>query len=160
MHLSRQTWAQVFAHGAAGACLLAVLSFSLLPYVSHAQTSGTANTIGTGNTTQGTTIGTGNTSTSGCAATGQGQTIANPLKFCSLEQLLDAILDAAIKLGTVVLTLALIYTGFRFVAARGNEESIRSARTALLWTVIGGLILLGAKAIELVISSTVTSLTP
>ncbi len=91
---------------------------------------------------------------------GRGQAIANPLKFCSLEGLLDAILDAAIKLGTVILTLALIYTGFLFVAARGNEEKIKKARTALLYTIIGGLILLGSKAIQVVISDTVNSLTP
>lgn len=91
---------------------------------------------------------------------GAGNAIANPLKFCNLEGLLDAILNAAIKLGTVILTLALIYTGFLFVAARGNEEKIKKARTALLYTIIGGLILLGSKAIQVVISDTVNSLTP
>ncbi len=89
-----------------------------------------------------------------------GQTLANPLKFNSLDELLDGILAAVIKLGSVILTLALIWTGFKFVAARGNEEKIRSARTALMWTVIGGLILLGATAIKEVITSTVGSLTP
>jgi hypothetical protein len=89
-----------------------------------------------------------------------GQTLVNPLKFNSLEELIDAILSAVIKLGTYVLVLMLMWTGFKFVAARGNEEAIRSARTALMWTIIGGLILLGAKAIELVIQATVTSITP
>ena len=52
----------------------------------------------------------------------------------------------------------IVYVGFLFVAARGNEEKIRSARDALMWTVIGGLILLGAEAISLVIQATVKTL--
>lgn len=88
-----------------------------------------------------------------------GTTLGNPLKYNSLDALLTAILKAAIQLGSVILTLALVWVGFRFVAARGNEEAIRSARTALMWTVIGGLILLGATAIQAVITSTVSSLT-
>jgi hypothetical protein len=67
-------------------------------------------------------------------------------------------LDAVVYLGSIFLTLAIIYVGFLFVMARGNEEKIRGARSALVWTVIGGLILLGAKAIGLVISATVTGL--
>jgi len=100
--------------------------------------------------------------TSGDSSSGNqasGQTLANPLKVGSLDELLTAVLKAAIQLGTVILTLALVYVGFRFVAARGNEEKIRSARTALMYTIIGGLILLGATAIQAVITSTVSSLT-
>lgn len=85
--------------------------------------------------------------------------IANPLKFCSLEQVLGALLDAVIKIGSIVLMLVLMYSGFQFVAAQGNEEKISKARNALMWTVIGGLILLGAKGIEVVISSTISSVT-
>lgn len=87
-------------------------------------------------------------------------TLANPLKFCSLNELLDGVLKAVIELGSIILTIALIYTGFLFVAARGNEEKISKAKTALMYTIIGGLIILGATAIKEVISSTVTSLTP
>lgn len=94
----------------------------------------------------------------GNSSGGAGQTLVNPLKVDSLPALLNLILDAAIQLGIIVLTLAIIWVGFLFVAARGNEEKIRSARTAFMWTVIGGLILLGAKAIGEVIKSTAGTL--
>ncbi|MBU2330328.1 pilin, partial [Patescibacteria group bacterium] len=85
--------------------------------------------------------------------------LKNPLNnICTLPQFLNAILDAVVQLGTIVLILALVYVGFQFVAAQGNEEKIRSARSALMWTVIGGLVLLGAKAIGLVIEGTVSAL--
>jgi hypothetical protein len=135
---------------AAGVSLNAVV---LIPTAQAASTPTTGDTSGTLLPTTGDT-GSGNTQTAS-----NGSTLANPLKFNSLNDLLTAVLKAVIQIGTIVLTLALIYVGFRFIAARGNEEKIRSARTALMWTVIGGLILLGATAIQAVITSTVSSIT-
>ena len=112
-----------------------------------------SSTIGNGNTDTPSPIGTGNTDS------GTGATIANPLKVQSLQQLLGILLDAAIQIGSIILTIALIWCGFLFVAARGNEEKISRARSALVWTIIGGLILLGAKGIQTVITSTVSGLT-
>ncbi|HEX5774834.1 MAG TPA: pilin [Candidatus Paceibacterota bacterium] len=85
--------------------------------------------------------------------------LQNPLNnIDSLPDLVYAILDAVVKIGGIVLVLALVYVGFLFVAAQGNEEKIRSARSALMWTVVGGLILLGATAISTVITATVSGL--
>ena len=52
----------------------------------------------------------------------------------------------------------IIWVGFMFVAAQGNSEKISKARTALLWTIIGGLILIGAQAIALLVQATASSL--
>lgn len=85
--------------------------------------------------------------------------LTNPLNgIDTLPQFLNAILAGVVQIGTIILILALVYTGFLFVAARGNAEEIQGARSALLWTVIGGLILLGASAIGLVIEGTVNGL--
>ncbi len=64
-----------------------------------------------------------------------------------------------VQIGTIVLVMMLVYVGFLFVAARGNAEKLQGAKSALVWTVIGGLVLLGATAIELVIEGTVKSIT-
>jgi hypothetical protein len=88
-----------------------------------------------------------------------GQGLTNPLRnINSLNDLLGAILRAVVEIGTIILVLALVYVGFLFVVAQGNEEKIRNARSALLWTVVGGLILLGATAIKAVIEATVKTL--
>lgn len=132
-----------------------LLSLVLLaPVLLHAQ-GGTGNTGGgTGNTGGGT----GNTG-GGTGNTGSGvTTLQNPLKFDSLEELLTGILDAVVNLGFIFLILMLVFVGFKFVMAQGNEEQLKSARGALMWTVIGGMLLLGAKAISLVIQDTVRSL--
>lgn len=89
----------------------------------------------------------------------KGQTLVNPLKgINSLPELLKAVLDAVVYLGGIVLTIAIIWVGFKFVMAQGNPEKIKEVRNALMWTLIGGLILLGASAISLAIQSTVSSL--
>ncbi len=84
--------------------------------------------------------------------------LSNPLKASSISELLTVVLQAVVRLGAIFLVLALVYVGFLFVQAQGKEEKIRDARQALMWTVIGGLILLGAEAIALVIESTVNAL--
>lgn len=89
----------------------------------------------------------------------QGGPLTNPLKDVeSLPQFLEAILGGIVDIGTIILIMMLVYVGFLFVAARGNAEKIQGAKSALVWTVIGGLILLGATAIQMVITETVNSL--
>lgn len=84
--------------------------------------------------------------------------LINPLKVDSIEKLLALILAAVVQIGSILLVLALVYVGFLFVAAQGNTEQLKKAREALVWTVIGGIVLLGAQAIALVIQSTVQGL--
>jgi len=129
--------------------LVVLISFGFAGVSVHAQvdTSG-GNTQTTSVSTSG-----GNTQTSSGG-------LENPLTVSSFPEFLNAILGGIVKIGAIFLTVMVIYVGFLFVAAQGNEEKIRSARSALMWTVIGGLILLGAQAISLVIQSTVTSITP
>lgn len=93
-------------------------------------------------------------------------TLINPLKGidCSggngdcLMALLNSILDFVIQIGSVLIILVLVYIGYLFVYYSRTPGKIAEARKALLWTVIGALILLGAKAISLGIQETVKAL--
>lgn len=86
-------------------------------------------------------------------------TICNPLGTTNtLPDLLKTILTRALELGIPVVALAIIYSGFLFVSARGNSEKLEHARSALLYTLIGAAILLGAWAIANMISATVLAL--
>jgi hypothetical protein len=102
-----------------------------------------------------------NTGNAGPVNTAPGPGLTNPLAQAginSIPDLLNAILRAAVQIGAVVVTLMLVFVGFKFVAAQGAPEKIKEARTMLLWTIIGGLILLGAQVIATVIQSTVGAL--
>ncbi len=97
----------------------------------------------------------GQTGSGGC----QAGTICNPIpNVTSLNDLLKDILQGVIKIGIPIITLALIYSGFLFVTAQGNSEKLKSAKKALLYTVIGAAVLLGSWAIAQLIHSTVSSL--
>ncbi len=84
--------------------------------------------------------------------------LVNPLNAGSLEELLGVILGAVVELGSIALVLMLVYVGFLFVKAQGNEGAITKAREALMNAVIGGLLLLGASAIAAVLRATVETL--
>lgn len=99
--------------------------------------------------------------------TGTSVKLINPLNTgagdCSatntcLSAFLTNILNFVVNIGTVVVILMLVYVGFLFVVARGVPGKIEEARKALLWTVVGALILLGAKAIAIGIQATVQAI--
>lgn len=107
---------------------------------------------------------TGQTEGGGSGSTGQtqgqsGSILQNPLgEGATLNSFLLGILDVVVLLGSFVIVFMLVYVGFLFVAAQGEPGKIEEARKALLWTVIGALILLGAKAIAIGIDATVKAL--
>ena len=87
------------------------------------------------------------------------QKIDNPIpNITSLPQLIKTILEGVLKIGIPVIALAIIYSGFLFVQARGNPGEIEKAKNSLVYTLIGAAILLGAWAIAQLISETVLSL--
>ncbi|MEK7088603.1 MAG: hypothetical protein AAB913_00550 [Patescibacteria group bacterium] len=87
-------------------------------------------------------------------------TIVNPLgtKTTTINDFIKILLEGAIKIGMPVITLAVIYSGFLFVSAQGKPESIKKAKDALLYTLIGAAILLGSWAIAQLIADTVKAL--
>lgn len=60
--------------------------------------------------------------------------------------------DIIVPIGSVIVAFFIIWSGFLFVTAGGNEEKIRTARTTFTWTMIGAAILLGAWTITPAIS--------
>jgi hypothetical protein len=93
------------------------------------------------------------------ANTGSNVTLINPLQGGgTLEGFLQSILAFVVRIGTIVVILMLVFVGYKFVAAQGNETALTEARKMLLWTVVGALILLGAQALSLGIQATVNAL--
>ncbi len=84
--------------------------------------------------------------------------ICNPIAANSIPDFIQTFLIKALELGIPVIALAVIYCGFLFVAARGNSEKLTKAKAALLYTLIGAAILLGAFAIATLIKNTVGAL--
>lgn len=93
------------------------------------------------------------------ADTGTTIKIESPLQGIeTIDQFIDKILDAVQPVVLIFLTLAFIWTGFKFVVARGNPEKLTDARRALWYTVIGALIILAAKLFVEIIKGTISAL--
>lgn len=82
----------------------------------------------------------------------------NPLKYDSITEVLLTILDVLVIFMIPIIILFIIYAGFLYVTARGNQSTIETAHRTLLYAVIGGLLILGARALLAVIQGTVNSL--
>lgn len=85
--------------------------------------------------------------------------IANPLgDTMTLEELLAKILTFVFNIGVPIIILAIIWSGFLFVTARGNTEKLKKAKTAITWTMIGAALIIGARVLAEIIKNTIESL--
>jgi hypothetical protein len=87
--------------------------------------------------------------------------IVNPLAskgIDSVQGLIKILLQGLIRIGFPIVALAILYSGFLFVAARGNSEKLETAKQSLMYSIIGAVILLGSWSIAMLISETVLNL--
>lgn len=83
--------------------------------------------------------------------------IENPLnpKLSDIPSFIEAILEIVLIVGIPIVALSIIYSGFLFVQASGNTEKLGKAKQALLASVIGAALLLGAWVLAEAIKTTV-----
>ena len=87
-------------------------------------------------------------------------TLQNPLggNIDSLPALVKELLNIVLIIGTPLVALAIIFAGFMLVAAQGNPEKLQKARSALLWAIVGGAVLLGSYILAQAIGGSVNEL--
>ncbi|MBI4118298.1 MAG: hypothetical protein HY455_02065 [Parcubacteria group bacterium] len=90
-------------------------------------------------------------------AEAQTRRLQNPLQsdINTLPKLVEAILEVVVLIGTPVAALFIIYSGFLFVTARGDETRLKTAKKAFYYSVIGTALLLGAWALAQAIGATI-----
>ncbi|MES2223856.1 MAG: hypothetical protein V4469_02895 [Patescibacteria group bacterium] len=86
--------------------------------------------------------------------------IENPLgpKVNSLPAFFQGLLDICIQLGTIISVLAIMYGGFLYVTAQGDEEKLGKAYKTITWALVGTAILLGSRTIMAAVTDTVKQL--
>ena len=73
-----------------------------------------------------------------------GDKICNPLKVKTVPEALHLFIEVLLFVSTPIIVLFVVYTGFLFVMSRGEPNQLQKARSALLWAIIGGGVILGA----------------
>lgn len=87
--------------------------------------------------------------------------IDNPLGSAGPQNIPDfivAVINIVLVIGIPILVLALIYAGFLYVKAQGNPGELETAHRTLLYTIIGGFLLLGSFVIAKAIGQTVNDI--
>jgi hypothetical protein len=86
--------------------------------------------------------------------------ISNPLgdQNMSLVAFFNGIVSVLIELGTIVSVLGIMYGGFLYATAQGDEEKLGKAYKTVTWALVGTAILLGARTIMAVIAGSVSQL--
>jgi hypothetical protein len=85
----------------------------------------------------------------------------NPLRkgLDSIPEIVSALVkNIVIPIAVPFLALAIIYTGFLFIQARGNKDKLEKAKEALKWTLIGGAIILAAYVIATALQGTIADI--
>lgn len=84
--------------------------------------------------------------------------LQNPLSgINSIPDLLAAILQVVIIIAIPIIIFFIMLAGFKYVTARGNATQIQDASRALLYAIIGGVLILGATAIAQIIKNLVNA---
>jgi hypothetical protein len=91
-------------------------------------------------------------------AAGSRATFVNPISAGSIPELLSDLLKFFVRVATVLCVLYLVWSGFLFVKAQGNEQELKKAKQAFFYALVGTLLMLGAEAIADAIAKTVDEL--
>ncbi|QSH39643.1 hypothetical protein JXR01_01375 [Candidatus Kaiserbacteria bacterium] len=78
----------------------------------------------------------------------------NPLVIKFITDMLRGLVLAVVYIGTPVLVVFIVWTGFLFVAAQGSADGITKAKKMALQVTIGGVLLLSLWAIVELVSDT------
>ncbi len=141
--------------------MVAAVSMFSVPFFVHADAGGVNSGVpapGYG----GSRVETSPDSGSTVGRTGNGR-IPNPLgsNVNSLFDLVKVLLTKIVlPIGVVVIVFMVIYTGYKFVMAKGNMTKVTEARRMLLYVLIGSAILLGSIVIAEAIKTTVCKIAP
>ena len=86
--------------------------------------------------------------------------LQNPLAgtIDNIPTLFQKIVDIIIKIAVPLVAIAILYSGFLFVTARGDESQLKTARGAFTFAVIGGLVLMLSWLVAQGIQEALTSL--
>lgn len=75
----------------------------------------------------------------------------------TIPQFIHAVLSIIVRIGIPVASLFLIWSGFMFITAGGNESKLSAAKKGFIWSCIGFGVLLGAWLLATAFQGVITS---
>ncbi|MFA6463848.1 MAG: hypothetical protein WCV55_02485 [Candidatus Paceibacterota bacterium] len=81
--------------------------------------------------------------------------LANPISATSIPDFLKSILTAATEIGAIIGALSIMYGGYLYATAQGDEEKLKKAKATVTWALVGTAVLIGATVIITAVTTTV-----
>ena len=81
-----------------------------------------------------------------------------PTSDTDIQTFIVHVLQAIVSLAIPVIAVAIVWAGFLYVAARGNEQKLKTAHRNLLFVLIGTALVLGAWALVTILGNTVSNI--
>ena len=85
--------------------------------------------------------------------------LTNPLGSSTIIGFFTSIVDVLLVFAIPLIVFFIMSAGFKYVTARGNAKTIQEAHNALLYALIGGVLILGAHALLVIVQGTVQQFT-
>jgi len=94
------------------------------------------------------------------AQTCSGGGLCNPLNpaISSIPKFVEFLLKVMVQVALPVIALFIVYSGFMFIFARGNDEKLKIAKRNFMYVIIGTILILGAWVIATLLGNTVGQL--
>lgn len=86
------------------------------------------------------------------------EVLENPTNVPTLYDFIKEVLTIVVKIGIPVATVFIIWSGFLFLTAQGDEAQLKKAKTSFVWACVGTAVLLGAWLLATAIKSTIDQL--
>ena len=83
-------------------------------------------------------------------------TLKDPASATDFQTFIASFLKAIVQISLPILTLFIVYSGFLFVTARGNEGKLTKAKENFLWVILGAILILGAWVLATLLAATAT----
>lgn len=84
--------------------------------------------------------------------------LQNPLKFKNIEDFVAGTLRAIVMIAIPLITIFIVYAGFKFISARGNPGGLSEAKENFKWVILGAILILSAWVLATLIGGTVRQL--
>lgn len=81
------------------------------------------------------------------AACDPAKELCNPIQANTFAELVKSLASFVVTIAIPFIVIFLIYSGFLFVKARGNETELKKAKETFYWTIIGAAVVVGAYAL-------------
>ena len=79
----------------------------------------------------------------------------SPLKFRTIEDFIQGVLQAFVYIALPIVAFFIVYAGFQFLTAQGNEGKLTTAKENFKNVIIGASLALGAWALAMLIKGTI-----